>query len=323
MRPRSNGLGGGFSSYGLYPKESKSNVFHVLFHEKWSKQEFEELLKEEFSLLEDEPIPTRPSILPMAPYFHRYFISPLREEKREDTILSFVMDINTRLNHVYIISSGINMGVFKGVGHPEEIAEFFCLDQYLGYSWLAHGRFPTNTPGWWGGAHPFSFLDWSVIHNGELSSYDVNRRFLNMKGYPMTQKTDTEVIVSALDYLVRQERLPLPLLSKALAPPLWEKIDRLPSHDKETLRALRQMYSPLLLNGPFSILIGFKGGMMALQDRLKLRSLVCGEEGDLLYFASEEAAIRAASSKIDKLFFPKGGELIIGELPAQIRSDVA
>ena len=25
-------------------------------------------------------------------------------------------------------------------------------------------------PGWWGGAHPFALLDYSVVHNGEISS---------------------------------------------------------------------------------------------------------------------------------------------------------
>ena len=30
-----------------------------------------------------------------------------------------------------------------------------------GYSFTAHGRYPTNTLGWWGGAHPFTLLDWS------------------------------------------------------------------------------------------------------------------------------------------------------------------
>ncbi len=89
------------------------------------------------------------------------------------------MKINTVKNgKALIFSSGKNMGVFKGVGFPEDIAEYFCLDEYEGYMWICHGRYPTNTPGWWGGAHPFNLLDWSIAHNGELSSYGANRRFL-------------------------------------------------------------------------------------------------------------------------------------------------
>ena len=64
--------------------------------------------------------------------------------------------------------------------------EFYRLEEYEGYCWTAHGRYPTNTPGWWGGAHPFALLDYSVVHNGEISSYDANRRFIEMFGYKCT-----------------------------------------------------------------------------------------------------------------------------------------
>ena len=51
------------------------------------------------------------------------------------------------------------MGVFKAVGYPEDVGAFYRLEEYAGYCWTAHGRYPTNTPGWWGGAHPFALLD--------------------------------------------------------------------------------------------------------------------------------------------------------------------
>ncbi len=38
------------------------------------------------------------------------------------------------------------------------------------------------------------------------------------------------------------------------------------------------MFSSLLITGPFSIVLGFNGGLMALNDRLKLRSMVIGEK---------------------------------------------
>ena len=82
------------------------------------------------------------------------------------------------------------MGTFKAVGYPEDIGIFYKLDEYEGYSWTAHGRYPTNTPGWWGGAHPFALLDSSVVHNGEISSYDANRRFMEMFGYKCTLQTE-------------------------------------------------------------------------------------------------------------------------------------
>jgi glutamate synthase domain-containing protein 1 len=70
----------------------------------------------------------------------------------------------------------------------------------------------------------------------------------------------------------------------------------------------------LLITGPFSILVGFTGGMMALNDRLKLRSMVAAEKGDRLYVASEECAIRQMTPTVDRIWSPKGGEPIIVRL---------
>ena len=53
------------------------------------------------------------------------------------------------------------------------------------------------------------------------------------------------------------------------------------------------------------------GGLMALNDRLKLRSLVVGEQGDTVYLASEESAIRTIAPDLDRLYAPRGGEPVI------------
>ena len=60
----------------------------------------------------------------------------------------------------------------------------------------------------------------------------------------------------------------------------------------KSLPILRSAFSGLLVTGPFSILLGFEGGMMALNDRLKLRSMVVAEKDEKVYVASEESAIR-------------------------------
>ena len=53
---------------------------------------------------------------------------------------------------------------------------------------------------------------------------------------------------------------------------------------------LRTAYSSALINGPFSILVGSKHGLLAPNDRLKLRSLITAEKGNKTYFASEDSA---------------------------------
>ena len=80
------------------------------------------------------------------------------------------------------------------------------------------------------------------------------------------------------------------------------------------LAYLRKMYSSFLITGPFSILVGFTGGMMALNDRLKLRSLVVAEKGETTYFSSEEAAIRAIEPDLDRVWSPAGGKPVIVRL---------
>ena len=57
--------------------------------------------------------------------------------------------------------------------------------------------------------------------------------------------------------------------------------------------------------------MGFDGGLMALNDRLKLRSMVVGEQGDMVYMASEECAIRAVAPKLARVWSPAGGEPVI------------
>ena len=71
------------------------------------------------------------------------------------------------------------------------------------------------------------------------------------------------------------------------------------------------MYSSLLITGPFSIILGFEGGLMALNDRLKLRSMVTAEKDDKVYIASEEAAIRAMEPNAENIYSPAGGEPVI------------
>ena len=161
MHDRSNGLGGGFAAYGIYPEHREEYAFHIFFDDNTTRRECEARLKEGFEIVEAELIPIRiiPEITDV-PHIWRYFVRPLRsvlarlQLDEKEFVARTVMDINTHLNGAYVFSSGKNMGTFKAVGYPEDVGRFYRLDEYEAYSWTAHGRYPTNTPGWWGGAHP-------------------------------------------------------------------------------------------------------------------------------------------------------------------------
>jgi len=318
MHDRSNGLGGGFAAYGIYPDYREQYALHVFYDGKASKAECEAYFKDHFEVVKAEVIPTRkiPAITD-EPLIWRYFVSPLQSVLRsmqldeKEYVVRAVTHVNTYIAGAYVFSSGKNMGAFKAVGFPEDVGEFYRLDEYEAYSWTAHGRYPTNTPGWWGGAHPFGLLDYTVVHNGEISSYDANRRFIEMFGYKCNLQTDTEVITYIADYLLRRQGLTLEETASVIAAPFWSTIDRKPQEEKDKLTYLRTVFPSLLITGPFSIILGFNGGLMALNDRLKLRSMVVGEYRDKVYIASEEAAIRAIAPDAKNISAPMGGEPVV------------
>jgi glutamate synthase domain-containing protein 1 len=325
MHDRGNGLGGGFAVYGLYPEYADQYALHIMFLSQQGRQETEAFLKDNFKIIEQEEVPTRPvPVIKDPPLVRRYFLDIKRQDRKsaDDYVMEKVMAINTELTDSFVFSSGKNMAVFKGVGYPEEIADYFCLEQYQGYLWTAHGRFPTNTPGWWGGAHPFCILDWTVIHNGEISSYGINKRYLEQFGYQCTMQTDTEVVAYAVDLLMRQHHLPLEIVAKILAPPFWEAIGRMPPEERKLMLALRQVYGSLLLNGPFAVIIAHHGEMIGLTDRIRLRPLTVGEKGDMLYLSSEESAIRLIAPDLDKAWIPMGGQPVVGRLKKRAREKV-
>ena len=318
MHDRSNGLGGGFAAYGIYPEYRDFYALHIFYNDNSDREECERFLREMFEIVKAETIPIRkiPEITNV-PLIWRYFVTPLRsvlsrlQLDEKEYVARMVMKINTKIDGAYVFSSGKNMGVFKAVGFPEDVGRFYRLEEYMGYMWTAHGRYPTNTPGWWGGAHPFALLDYSIVHNGEISSYDANRRSIEMFGYKCTLQTDTEVITYIADYLLRKQGLNLKETASVIAAPFWSTIESKPEEEKRKLSFLRTVYPSLLITGPFSIILGFEGGLMALNDRLKLRSMVTAEKDDMVYIASEEAAIRAMEPDIKGIYAPSGGEPVI------------
>ncbi len=315
---RGNGLGAGFAAYGIYPDYADYYAFHIMFDTQSAKNETEDLLERLTEIEYAEEIPTQPTEnIKVSPLLYRYFLKPIREKaprelrmlEEDDIVVNIVMKINSSIDGAYVFSSGKNMGVFKGVGFPRDIAEFFRIEDYEAYIWTAHNRFPTNTPGWWGGAHPFTLLDWSIVHNGEISSYGINKRYLEMYGYRLTLLTDTEVVAYLLDLLIRKFGFDLKAACTALAAPFWKDIDV--SENGDAVKAIRMVYGSALLNGPFAILFAFKDGLVGLNDRVKLRPLVVGVKGEYVYMASEEAAIREICPDPDRVWAPRAGDPVI------------
>ena len=320
MNDRGNGLGAGYAAYGIYPELPDYFAFHIMYDDRTARMEAEEYLHANYQIEKIEEIPTRPvpSIV-ISPALIRYFAKPKKDSlaggiSEDDFVVRTVMKVNSEVGGAYIFSSGRNMGAFKGVGNPAEIGDFFRVEEYEGYIWTAHTRFPTNTPGWWGGAHPFTLLDWSIVHNGEISSYGINKRYLEMFGYKLTLLTDTEVVSYTLDLMIRKHGLDIETACMALTSPFWKDVDQLPDDEREIATAIRLAYGSAMLNGPFALLFGHAKGLVGINDRIKLRPLVAAEKGDVVYMSSEESAIREVEPNPDRVWAPRAGSPVIVNL---------
>lgn len=325
---RGNGLGGGFAVYGIYPDFEQYYALHIACNNEQSAKLADDFIRSHLYVKIAEDMPTKDVRgITWHPLLRRYFTFP--GPNNEDLKLSnlgpstmhngaeiveyymkkFVFDFNRSIPGAFVMSCGKNMGVFKGVGYPEEIGEFFLIDKMEATAWMVHSRFPTNTQSWWGGAHPFSLLEWSVVHNGEITSYGVNRNYLEMFGYKCTLRTDTEVISYLFDLFVRELKMSLEDTCAILSPPLWEEIEV--EQDKERRRKLlhlRQYYSQALLNGPFAILVANGREMIAMHDHLKLRPLVGAKRGDQYYFSSEECSFEILCPDRELTWMLEGGK---------------
>lgn len=328
MGERENGLGAGYACYGLFPEHRDEYCLQFLFDSEEVKCRVETILNSIGSISKDEKVYTKKvdPIRPPLPLVWRYFYRPNPDAEwrgrtdlsDDDLMVQLAMHFNSDIEGAICVSSGKDMAVFKGNGFSYEIAEFYDLSRYSGSMWISHSRFPTNSPAWWGGAHPLSILDWGVCHNGEITSYGVNRKLVEMNGYRCSVLTDTEVVAYLWDLLVRKQRLPIPVAAFAMAPWYHEDIRRLDPESARLATWLRVTYKEAFLNGPFSIIVGRREPeitMIALADRKKLRPLLVGKSSDnkMLYTASEECAVRCVDANAET-WAPNAGSPMIAEV---------
>lgn len=155
MTERGNGLGSGFAAYGCYPQYADCYALHVMYTNPDSRPQVESLLHSAFISVHGEEVPHNPTPgLRDPPLIWRYFVRVDEHDQarvpqdESEYVVSQVMAVNTSGVGAYIYGSGKNVGVFKGVGFPGQIADYFGISEYEAYLWTAHNRFPTNTPGW-------------------------------------------------------------------------------------------------------------------------------------------------------------------------------
>ncbi len=280
MNERGSGEGAGYVAYGIYPEYKDYFALHVFFDNiRENKTALDTLLEKWGTIVHDEQIKTyeQPNIRKVhTPW--RYFFRPDRSlmpkstTPDEDIVTHLVMKVNAEKNGALIFSSGKNLGVFKAAGWPEDVADFYRIQDYEGLSLAGAQPVPDEYSRLVGRRTPFNLLNWSVVHNGEITSYGTNRRYIESYGYKCTMFTDTEVVAYLIDLLVRKHGLSEKMAVRALAPPFWEDIDRMPPKEQELNRAIRLAYGSALMNGPFAICVANENTLVGFTDRIKSAS---------------------------------------------------
>ena len=87
---------------------------------------------------------------------------------------------------------------------------------------------------------------------------------------------------------------------RCMAAPFWSTIEHMPEDEKRRMLPIcASVFRRCSSTGRSPSSSGFTGGMMALNDRLKLRSAwSSAETEDMAYVASEECAIRRGCARM-------------------------
>ena len=93
-----------------------------------------------------------------------------------------------------VIGSGRDLAVYKGTGHPRDLAETYDLAGDRGWQGLAHTRMATESAVTPQGCHPFSVgPDQCLVHNGSFANHATIRRELQREGGVFDSENDSEV----------------------------------------------------------------------------------------------------------------------------------
>ena len=116
MHDRSNGLGGGFVGYGIYPQHQDEYALHLFYDDLATKIKTEALIEEIFQVSEAEEIPRDSSIkLSHVPLIWRYFVQAKTGKDEKEQIVSFLFLVNTKIKEPMFFHVVRIWGFLKGL----------------------------------------------------------------------------------------------------------------------------------------------------------------------------------------------------------------
>ena len=112
---------------------------------------------------------------------------------------------------VALVDEDGNLNVYKTKGKVSNL-EDYCRDKNIkGTVGIAHTRWATHGEPSDKNAHPHysQSKNIALIHNGIIENYLTLKKFLISKGYEFKSKTDTEVLVQLIEYMMQEHKLSL------------------------------------------------------------------------------------------------------------------
>jgi glutamate synthase domain-containing protein 1/glutamate synthase domain-containing protein 3 len=352
MHNRGNGKGGGIAAVGLSAKGldvtqevlDSNYLLQVAFLDPKSVPDVETTSIAPFlEVHKAEKIPTMDDYRDVAgleikpPDVWRYFVrvkknvldrfiteNQLQDMDPQQAEDEFIYQNSFRLNEkfyaslgkqrAFVLSHGRNLMILKIVGYAEQVTQYYLLEDFKAYGWIAHQRYPTKGRVWHpGGAHPFSGLDEALVHNGDFANYYAVSEYLRQYNIFSQFLTDTEVAILLFDLWNRTFSYPLEYIIEAMAPTTEHDFDLLPPEKQHIYRYIQSGHMHASPDGPwffiiarndpyekFHQLIGITDTSMlrpqvfALQDGAVQIGLVCSEKQAI------DATLQSLSTEDDR-----------------------
>ena len=148
------------------------------------------------------------------------FTEKVPPEKLDKTMYDLTQDPN-----IVIASFSKDMNLLKDIGLVRDLESKYKIRSIQGTHGIGHLRIATSSRVTPDNAHPFSTIvmpDIAVVHNGEITNYSKLRSLLELQGYRLFTRCDSEVIaVFIADQLLRHgdlEKANYELIKKADGP---------------------------------------------------------------------------------------------------------
>jgi amidophosphoribosyltransferase len=113
--------------------------------------------------------------------------------------------IREREPGLHILSTGRSIDLYKDVGTPRQVAEYYDFTHLRGTHLVGHTRMATESAVTPDRAHPFTAgEDFCLVHNGSLSNPNHVRRMLEPRGIHFDTDNDTEAACRFLEWRLRE-----------------------------------------------------------------------------------------------------------------------